>query len=72
MSESKHNLPVFETFVELRSENFGQWQQVKFEAPDSELDEATLQVVALEGTGFSLIAISDEPQINRNTRYRVL
>lgn len=30
MSESQQDLPVFDTFVELRSEHFGQWQQVKF------------------------------------------
>jgi hypothetical protein len=61
MAESKQDLPVFDTFVELRSENFGQWHQVKYEAKDSELDQATLQIAVLEGTGFSLVAISDEP-----------
>lgn len=71
-AESQQDLPVFDAFLEITSENFGQWQQVKVEAKDSELDQATLQIVILEGTGFSLVAISDEPQINANTRYRIL
>ena len=37
MAEKTQELPIFETFSELKTENFGKWYQVKFEDEKSKL-----------------------------------
>ena len=71
MAEIK-KIQTFEDVLEIKSENFGQWQQIKNEEPDSTLKNATIQFAATDGSGIALAAISDEPLINKNTVFKIV